>query len=56
MRRPGLMARRIVRVITPGTVNEELVLSADEKNFLLASSGALGRPRFRDRGARRFNR
>jgi len=33
---PGLMARRIVRIITPGTVNEELVLSADEKNFLLA--------------------
>jgi len=33
---PGLMARRIVRVITPGTVNEELMLSADEKNFLLA--------------------
>ena len=34
--KPGLMARRIVRIITPGTVNEELVLSADEKNFLLA--------------------
>ena len=39
---PGLMARRIVRVITPGTVNEELVLSADEKNFLLAVAPADG--------------
>lgn len=32
----GLMARRIVRVITPGTVSEELVLSADRKSFLAA--------------------
>ncbi|MFI5351791.1 MAG: DNA mismatch repair protein MutS [Candidatus Binatales bacterium] len=30
----GLMAREIVRVITPGTVGEETVLSAGEKNFL----------------------
>ena len=30
----GLMAREIVRVITPGTVGEEAVLSAGEKNFL----------------------
>jgi DNA mismatch repair protein MutS len=32
----GLMPRQIVRVITPGTVGEETVLAADEKNFLLA--------------------
>ncbi|MGH7917248.1 MAG: hypothetical protein ACREQE_07250, partial [Candidatus Binataceae bacterium] len=32
----GLMPRQIVRVITPGTVSEEMVLSADEKSFLLA--------------------
>ncbi|HLW96485.1 MAG TPA: DNA mismatch repair protein MutS, partial [Solirubrobacteraceae bacterium] len=32
----GLMARQVVRVITPGTVGEEMVLVADEKNFLLA--------------------
>jgi len=32
----GLLARHLVRVITPGTVDEELVLSADEKSFLLA--------------------
>ena len=32
----GLMPRQIVRVITPGTVGEETVLTADEKNFLLA--------------------
>ncbi len=30
----GLMAREIVRVITPGTVGEETVLAAGEKNFL----------------------
>ncbi len=30
----GLMAREIVRVITPGTVGEETVLTAGEKNFL----------------------
>ncbi len=32
----GLMPRQIVRVITPGTVGEEQVLVADEKNFLVA--------------------
>ena len=32
----GLVPRRIVRVITPGTVNEETVLAADEKSFLAA--------------------
>jgi DNA mismatch repair protein MutS len=32
----GLMARQVVRVITPGTVGEEMVLVADQKNFLLA--------------------
>jgi DNA mismatch repair protein MutS len=40
-RRPagrGLMPRQIVRVITPGTVGEELVLIAGEKNFLLAAA------------------
>ena len=31
------MPRQIVRVITPGTVGEELVLIAGEKNFLLAA-------------------
>ncbi|MFZ0888776.1 MAG: hypothetical protein WA005_10015, partial [Candidatus Binataceae bacterium] len=30
----GLMAREIVRVITPGTVGEETVLAAGEKSFL----------------------
>ncbi len=30
----GLMAREIVRVITPGTVAEETVLTASEKSFL----------------------
>src|SRR5271157_4766502 len=30
----GLMAREIVRVITPGTVGEETVLTAGEKSFL----------------------
>ncbi|HZP46755.1 MAG TPA: DNA mismatch repair protein MutS [Candidatus Binataceae bacterium] len=34
--RGGLMARAIVRIITPGTVGEEQVLVADEKSFLLA--------------------
>jgi DNA mismatch repair protein MutS len=41
MRAPAgraLMPRRIVRVITPGTVGEELVLIAGEKNFLLAAA------------------
>jgi DNA mismatch repair protein MutS len=32
----GLMPRQVVRVITPGTVGEEMVLIADQKNFLLA--------------------
>jgi DNA mismatch repair protein MutS len=32
----GLVPRQIVRVITPGTVGEEMVLTADQKNFLLA--------------------
>jgi DNA mismatch repair protein MutS len=32
----GLMPREIVRVMTPGTVNEELVLTADQKNYLAA--------------------
>src|SRR6202035_1111292 len=32
------MPRQIVRVITPGTVGEELVLVAGEKNFLLAGT------------------
>ncbi len=32
----GLMPRQIVRVITPGTVGEETVLTAGEKSFLLA--------------------
>ena len=40
----GLMARQIVRVITPGTVNDELVLSADEKSYL--SAVALAGERF----------
>ncbi|MBV9613648.1 MAG: DNA mismatch repair protein MutS, partial [Acidobacteriaceae bacterium] len=32
----GLMPRQVVRVLTPGTVGEEMVLIAEEKNFLLA--------------------
>ena len=32
----GLMPRQVVRVITPGTVGEEMVLVADQKSFLLA--------------------
>jgi len=32
----GLLPRQVVRVITPGTVGEEMVLVADQKNFLLA--------------------
>ncbi len=32
----GLMPRQIVRVITPGTVDEETVLAANDKSFLLA--------------------
>jgi len=34
-RTPKLMPRQIVRVITPGTVGEEMVLTAAEKNYLL---------------------
>jgi DNA mismatch repair protein MutS len=30
------MPRQVVRIITPGTVSEEMVLVADQKNFLLA--------------------
>jgi DNA mismatch repair protein MutS len=33
---PKLMPRQIVRVITPGTVGEELVLTAAEKSYLVA--------------------
>jgi DNA mismatch repair protein MutS len=32
----GLMPRHVVRVITPGTIDEETVLAPEEKNFLLA--------------------
>ncbi len=32
----GLVPRQIVRVITPGTVGEEMVLTAAEKSFLVA--------------------
>lgn len=32
----GLIPRQVVRVITPGTVGEEMVLVADQKNFLVA--------------------
>ncbi|HEY6394373.1 MAG TPA: hypothetical protein VIX12_03080, partial [Candidatus Binataceae bacterium] len=34
----GLMPRQIVRVITPGTVSEETVLTAAEKSYLAAIS------------------
>ena len=36
----GLMPRQIVRIITPGTVNDEMVLNADEKNYLSAVTSA----------------
>ncbi len=36
----GLMPRQIVRIITPGTVNDELVLNADEKSYLSAVTSA----------------
>jgi len=39
-RSPKLMPRQIVRVITPGTVGEEMVLTAAEKSYLVAVSGA----------------
>jgi DNA mismatch repair protein MutS len=37
---PKLMPRQIVRVITPGTVGEEMVLTAAEKSYLVAVTGA----------------
>jgi DNA mismatch repair protein MutS len=43
----GLMPRQIVRVITPGTVGEETVLTAGEKSFLLAlAAGTAGETGF----------
>ncbi|HEV2170632.1 MAG TPA: DNA mismatch repair protein MutS, partial [Candidatus Binatus sp.] len=36
---PKLMPRQIVRVITPGTVGEEMVLTAAEKSYLVAVTG-----------------
>ncbi len=39
---PKLMPRQIVRVITPGTVSEEMVLTAAEKSYLVAVTGAQG--------------
>ena len=39
---PKLMPRQIVRVITPGTVGEEMVLTAAEKSYLVAVTGAAG--------------
>ena len=39
---PKLMPRQIVRVITPGTVGEEMVLTAAEKSYLVAVIGAEG--------------
>src|SRR5208283_2083811 len=39
-RSPKLMPRQIVRVITPGTVGEEMVLTAAEKSYLVAVAGA----------------
>ena len=41
-RTPKLMPRQIVRVITPGTVGEEMVLTAAEKSYLVAVTGAEG--------------
>ncbi len=38
----GLMPRQVVRIITPGTVGEELVLVSGEKNFLLAAAPEAG--------------
>jgi DNA mismatch repair protein MutS len=32
----GLIPRQVVRVITPGTIGDEMVLVANQKNFLLA--------------------
>src|SRR5208282_5265951 len=39
---PKLMPRQIVRAITPGTVGEEMVLTAAEKSYLVAVTGAEG--------------
>jgi DNA mismatch repair protein MutS len=39
---PKLMPRQIVRVMTPGTVGEELVLTAAEKSYLVAVTGVEG--------------
>jgi len=36
----GPMSRQIVRIITPGTVGEEMVLTAAEKSFLVAVARA----------------
>ncbi len=36
------MPRQIVRVITPGTVGEEMVLTAAEKSYLVAVDGCGG--------------
>src|SRR6266851_3770908 len=41
----NLMPRQIVRVITPGTVSEEMVLEALEKSFLVALRAKLSRRR-----------
>src|SRR6202522_845176 len=41
-RTPKLMPRQIVRVITTGTVGEEMVLTAAEKSYLVAVTGAEG--------------
>ena len=41
-RTPKLMPRQIVRVITPGTVGEEMVLTAAEKSYLVAVTGGEG--------------
>jgi DNA mismatch repair protein MutS len=38
----GLLARQIVRVITPGTVGEEMVLTAAEKSFLVSAARSGG--------------
>ena len=48
------MPRQIVRVITPGTVGEEMVLTAAEKSYLVAVTGAEG-DRIYAGGARRLN-
>ncbi len=42
---PKLMPRQIVRVITPGTVGEEMVLTAAEKSYLVAIAADAGAAR-----------